>query len=327
MFSYSITFRILNFISFNKNASLLFLFFDFLLGCEYIRKKYAIGKEIVDNGKTYWLPIVDDVVKPLKGMSFVNLDVAYKFYEEYAKKIGFKARKGTQKPTKNDLGVKLKYFVCSREGFKSKKAVTSTKNETNKTNETNETMDIKADVDVMDSSANKQTCERPSQRCGCETSVRLRLTVDGRYLLYVFNERHNHALVYPEYMVHFKSQRKLDYYNKRILHKLADASFGPFVGYRILTKLHGGHENVGATAVDCKNYHRDVIAYIGKADAQMVVNMLSKKRDCLPNFFFDYFVDDKKELGGLFWADDEMRRYYRGFGDIMSFDATFNSNK
>lgn len=281
-------------------------------GIDNIPKKYLIGKEIQgEDGKTYWLPVVDDLHKPMEGTNYINLNEAYKFYEEYAKIGGFEARKGTQKPTKNNLAVKIKYFVCSREGFNTKKVVKCS--------------NIEEAVVVHNET--KQTRERSSQRCGCEASVRLRITEDGKYILYIFNERHNHALVKPEYMVHLKSQRKLNNFNKRILHKLAEASIGPIVGYRVLTKLHGGHENVGATAVDCKNYHRDVIAYIGKADAQMVVDMLKKKRDCLPNFFFDFLVDEKKELCGLFWADDEMRRYYDGFSDVISFDATFNSNK
>jgi hypothetical protein len=43
------------------------------------------------------------------------------------------------------------------------------------------------------------------------------------------------------------------------------------------------------------------------------------------HFFFGLGDDDK--LAGLFWADEEAIKDYAIFGDIVSFDATFRSNK
>ncbi|GJV49439.1 hypothetical protein Tco_1439651, partial [Tanacetum coccineum] len=36
---------------------------------------------------------------------------------------------------------------------------------------------------------------------------------------------------------------------------------------------------------------------------------------------------DNSELVAMFWADEVAKCNYKEFGDIVSFDATFNSNK
>lgn len=60
---------------------------------------------------------------------------------------------------------------------------------------------------------------------------------------------------------------------------------------------------------------------------RMVVEMLLRKKEFNPGFTMKYFTDDTNSLAGLFWADDEAKLNYFTFGDVVSFDATFRSNK
>ncbi|KAK1425249.1 hypothetical protein QVD17_20597 [Tagetes erecta] len=52
-----------------------------------------------------------------------------------------------------------------------------------------------------------------------------------------------------------------------------------------------------------------------------------KKKEQLPDFSCEYFTDEENCLVGLFWSDGESKRNYQVFGDIMSFDATYRSNR
>ncbi|XP_031096940.1 protein FAR1-RELATED SEQUENCE 5-like [Ipomoea triloba] len=63
------------------------------------------------------------------------------------------------------------------------------------------------------------------------------------------------------------------------------------------------------------------------ADAQMVVEDLFKKKEMNPDFYFDFDLDDGGELCRLFWADGTSRKNFACFGDVMSFDATYRTNK
>ncbi|GJR17730.1 FAR1-related sequence 5-like protein [Tanacetum coccineum] len=72
---------------------------------------------------------------------------------------------------------------------------------------------------------------------------------------------------------------------------------------KVLKEMYGGFENVGVTHVECRNYKRDLTVFIGNRDAQMVVEKLNVL------------------------ADEQSKQYYDAFGDVVSFDATFRSNR
>nr|GMD17547.1 protein FAR1-RELATED SEQUENCE 5-like [Ipomoea batatas] len=63
------------------------------------------------------------------------------------------------------------------------------------------------------------------------------------------------------------------------------------------------------------------------ANAQMVVEDLFKKKEMNPDFYFDFDLDDGGALCRLFWADGTSRRNFACFGDVMSFDTTYRTNK
>ena len=88
-----------------------------LIDVDNMRMSKTLGLvRLADNGKFFYQPDVLGVVKPLKGNLFKTLEDALNFYKTYTKLSGFDFRKSTQYNRK-DGKVKLKYFVCSREGF------------------------------------------------------------------------------------------------------------------------------------------------------------------------------------------------------------------
>ncbi|XP_076910400.1 protein FAR1-RELATED SEQUENCE 5-like [Bidens hawaiensis] len=90
---------------------------------------------------------------------------------------------------------------------------------------------------------------------------------------------------------------------------------------------YGGFEEVGATKDDCKNFIQSLTYYIGEHDAEMAVQRLSEKKNCCDGYLFEYTVNFNGELNRLFWADEISKKNYLAFGDIISFDATFKTNK
>ncbi|GJW68131.1 ribonuclease H-like domain-containing protein [Tanacetum coccineum] len=81
-----------------------------------------------------------------------------------------------------------------------------------------------------------------------------------------------------------------------------------------------------ATTVDFKNFFRSVNCYIGDSNAQMLIHKMGKRKKHVSNFSFDYLVENAK-LTAIFWADEVSKYNYREFGDVVSFDATFKTNK
>ncbi|RAL54253.1 hypothetical protein DM860_001381 [Cuscuta australis] len=107
----------------------------------------------------------------------------------------------------------------------------------------------------------------------------------------------------------------------------ARANIGPMKSYRLFKESVGGFNNVGATAIDFKNFKRDLKAYIAGVDAQMLIDKLFRKKQTCSAFHFDYDVDESDQLTKVFWCDPIAKKNYAMFGDVISFDATFNTNR
>ncbi|XP_022023788.1 protein FAR1-RELATED SEQUENCE 5-like [Helianthus annuus] len=258
-------------------------------------------------GKLSYIPDVNISKRPQVGMRFRTVDEAYAFYENYAKLGGFTIRKNTQKMIKGI--VTLKYFTCSKEGKK-----------------TYQKIDTVNDMDV-DNVKGKQCRTRPSIRTGCLARLIVKRLDDMTYKINSFYEEHNHTLVEEGDYQFLSAARNLSVVQEDFIQNLSKLNIGPVQAFNIMRTHYGGFEEVGATAVDCKNLKRDINAYIGEHDAEMVVSRLMDKKRYLPDFSCEYLNDDKGELRGLFWADEEMKLNYMQFGDVIAFDSTFRSNK
>ncbi|KAJ9560785.1 hypothetical protein OSB04_005945 [Centaurea solstitialis] len=165
------------------------------------------------------------------------------------------------------------------------------------------------------------------KRTGCKACIKFRRRkADARYVVYKFEERHNHRL----YNVHDKrfarSRRQLKYTDYRNIYNASSSSFGGSKSHTIQSALKGGVEYVGASELDYKNARRDMILHVGKKDAHMLVSVFTKRKKAVPDFFFEYKIE-KNELQALFWVDEISKMNYKEFGDTVSFDATYRTNR
>src|SRR2546430_13496224 len=96
--------------------------------------------------------------------------------------------------------------------------------------------------------------------------------------------------------------------------------------HKLAKQMSGGYEHVGVTNRDFKNFNRDVRCWIGIRDAQLLVDKLEGKKMC-PELFYRFDIDENGSLNRLFWVDVVSIRNYKLFGDVMSFDSTYRTNK
>ncbi|XP_074283584.1 protein FAR1-RELATED SEQUENCE 7-like [Silene latifolia] len=98
--------------------------------------------------------------------------------------------------------------------------------------------------------------------------------------------------------------------------------------YRICEKEQvNGYENIGASLNDFKNFHRDVKCFINERDVQLFVDHFKEMTETRIGFYFDYDLDDDGSLRRAIWADGTARDNYKIFGDAVSFDPTYSTNK
>lgn len=164
-------------------------------------------------------------------------------------------------------------------------------------------------------------------RCGCPAKIAFKFNGLLGYVVHSFDEQHNHPMVEEEDKRFMKMNRNLDHMHQKFLLDCAQANIGPTHAYKLLTELLGGHEGVGCSVVDVRNFTRDMKAFVEGSDAQMMLNALAKKKQNCEAFTYYYEVDGDDKLKRVFWCDPISRRNYHMFGDVVAFDTTYSTNK
>ncbi|XP_074315216.1 protein FAR1-RELATED SEQUENCE 5-like [Silene latifolia] len=110
-------------------------------------------------------------------------------------------------------------------------------------------------------------------------------------------------------------------------HSFCKVNIGPATTFRSYKEYVDGYQNVGACLTDFKNFGREVKCFIGQRDAQMFINQLEVLSETRPGFYYAYKVDENKCLVRVIWADAEARRNYSLYGEVVTFDPTYSTNR
>ena len=255
-------------------------------------------------GSLYWVPKVPLSVLPVIGDRFDSVDACVSMYRKYASEAGFGIRLSNQKRLRGGY-VKQKYIVCNREGCPKQIFLN--------------TLDSKK--------GNKQIRTSNIRVTGCKARVVFDM-VPGttKFELSKFDPIHNHELDRIDYKHLSKSEKQLTYAEQMFIIKAANVNLGAVKAHHLYSGLKGSASLVHGTEVEFKNYVRGINCFIGDSDAQMIINRMENRKMYTPNFSFDYLVQNA-ELCGMFWADEVAKCNYKEFGDIVSFDATYRTNK
>ncbi|XP_021758601.1 protein FAR1-RELATED SEQUENCE 5-like [Chenopodium quinoa] len=247
-------------------------------------------------------------------MKFNNLEEGLEFYKGYAFASGFNTRKSTTKRQRRSKELKYQYILCNKEGYKEKRKITVEKDLHNKEGENNEE---KASIKR----------KRLVTRVGCKAHIVLKHCDDNTFIVTKFHEGHTHALYTPSCNLFQKEGRKMNILHKKIIVNNSKVNIGPVTTFRMMKEIVGGYENIGASKEDFKKFHRDLKAYIQGSDAQMFVDNFTNKKLMWSAFFFDFEMDEDYCLCRALWEDPLCKKSYALFGDMVSFDTTYQTNR
>ncbi|KAK9682944.1 hypothetical protein RND81_10G108400 [Saponaria officinalis] len=248
-------------------------------------------------GSQQWIRKVEEDFTPRVGMKFNTLEDGIQFYRIYAIACGFDIRKSSQRRFR-DQTIRTKHIVCHREGFRESKKMKKLEN-----TEADETTKGKSDN-------NKGKCDNKKERV---TTIR---RFGCTYVICQFCEGHNHPLVLVKNREFQKFSRNLTLYHKQTIINHSKINIGASKTYKIWASL-----------LDFKNFQREVKLFIGDADAEMFINNLEKLVHSKKGFQYAYHVDEGRNLSRVFWTDAHGKYAYLAFGDGVSFDPTYGTNK
>ncbi|XP_052289871.1 protein FAR-RED IMPAIRED RESPONSE 1-like [Citrus sinensis] len=262
---------------------------------EYLENKHAF-EELQETR----VNDVNEIVEPNKcepalGMLFDNHEEMFAFYKAYGKQEGFPVKvRSTKKGT--DGIVKYATFAYGRSCKSENKSANALK-------------------------------PKPNVKNGCDAKIGGCLNEDGKWVLRTLNLQHNHGLS-PDKARYFPCNRRISASAKKRI-EMNDCS-----GIRIAQNFNSivvgasGYENMSFLEKDCRNFvNKTRRLQLEEGDTMALLKYFQKKQAECNGFFFSIDLDEEDRLKNVFWADSRSRAAYKYFGDVITFDTTYLTNK
>ncbi|KAL6583476.1 hypothetical protein OROMI_005554 [Orobanche minor] len=232
---------------------------------------------------------------PIVGMKFNSIEEAYNFYKQYARRIGFGVCKRSS--TKGaDSEVKFVIFACVRQGKSVSRSINPLQ-------------------------------PRPTAKTECKARIRICGRVSGNFTLTRAKLDHNHDLSPTKSRFH-KCNRALTTAAKRRIEVDERAGIRMSKTFSAISVESGGYDKIPFLEKDCRNFKdktRRLRLLEGDADA-MHKYFLKMQADN-SEFFYVMDLDEKGSLKNVFCTDARSRAAFKEFGDVVTFDTTYLTNK
>lgn len=228
------------------------------------------------------------ILEPHDDMEFESHEAAYSFYKEYAKSMGFGTAKLSSRRSRASKEFIDAKFSCIRYGNKQQ----------------------------SDDAINP----RPSPKIGCKASMHVKRRQNGKWFIYSFVKEHNHELL-PAQVHFFRSHRNVDPLKN-------DVRIRRRKNLAAVSKLFNAYQNVDCLETYMRNQHdkgRSLV--LDPADSQVLLEYFMQMQEENPKFFYAFDLNEEHRLRNVFWVDAKGMEDYTNFGDVVSFDSTYFTNK
>ncbi|XP_022889592.1 protein FAR1-RELATED SEQUENCE 4-like isoform X2 [Olea europaea var. sylvestris] len=228
-------------------------------------------------------------LEPRDDMEFDTHEAAYEFYKEYAKSAGFGTAKLSSRRSRASKEFIDAKFSCIRYGNKQQ----------------------------SDDAINP----RPSPKIGCKASMHVKRRPNEKWYVHSFVKEHNHELL-PAQAHFFRSHRNADPDN-------SDAKVRKRKMFAAGSKQYGAYHFPVLSSENIVRNQHDRGRYLSLEDggAQVVLEFLAHMQEENPKFFYALDFNEEHRLRNVFWVDDKGIEEYAYFGDVVSFDMTYFTNK
>ncbi|GAU46502.1 hypothetical protein TSUD_285840 [Trifolium subterraneum] len=232
--------------------------------------------------------------EPYIGMEFASQENAHSFYVHYAKCVGFGISIKTSRRSRVSREFIDVKYVCTRYGKKRESSAIN---------------------------------PRPCLKVECEAYLHIKRKSDGKWIVHDFIKEHNHEL-FPAHAHYFPCHRQINKAQKSYIENLQHVGVRTTTIYATMAKQHGGYENIASLEKDIRNHldktHR---LSLESGDANAMLDCFVAMQEENPRFFYAIDLDEDIRVKNVFWVDAKGREDYQEFGDVISFDTTYITNK
>ncbi|KAG2705199.1 hypothetical protein I3760_05G041300 [Carya illinoinensis] len=167
---------------------------------------------------------------------------------------------------------------------------------------------------------------RPTSKTECKARINV-MFKKGVLKVSSVNNSHNHGLS-PQKSRFFRCNREVSESVKRVLDINDQAEIRMNKSFASLVQEAGGFEKLPFTEKDCRNYiDKARHLRLGKGGAGALSEYFTRMQYKNDGFFSLMDMDDEGRLRNVLWADARSRAAYKYFGDVVTFDTTYLTNR
>ncbi|XP_031275813.1 protein FAR1-RELATED SEQUENCE 5-like [Pistacia vera] len=233
------------------------------------------------------------------GTEFESDEHAHRFYNRYARLLGFSVRKDWVNRSKIHGQVVSRKFTCSREGYRRKD---------------------KRDINVKK--------HRKETRTGCLAHMIITRQPDGKYRVTHFEANHNHDNINPNNAQILQLQKELCVTQFSEADLMNDLESQSNTEYELMSRRSEVRDSLDFLAMDYDDILLSERARdMKKGEAGRLLRHFQRQHFENPSFFYAIQIDADDKVCNIFWADDNMVVDYDHFGDVVCLDTTHRTNK
>lgn len=233
------------------------------------------------------------------GTEFESDEHAYRFYNRYAKLLGFSVRKDWANRSKIHGQVVSRKYTCSREGYRRK--------------------------DRRDTNVKKH---RKETRTGCLAHMIITRQPDGKYRVTHFEANHNHDNIDPHNAQTFLLQKELFVDQAAEIGLPNNLELQSKTDSDLLSRRFEIRDALDYLAMDYDiSLRSERVRNMKEGEAGRLLRHFQRQHFENPSFFYSVQLDIDDKVSNIFWADDNMVADYEYFGDVVCLDTTCRANK
>ncbi|XWS50579.1 hypothetical protein CRYUN_Cryun12cG0098800 [Craigia yunnanensis] len=232
------------------------------------------------------------------GIEFESDEHACRFYNKYARLLGFSIRKDWVNRSKIHGQVVSRKFTCSKEGYRRK--------------------------DQRDVNVKKH---RKETRSGCLAHMIITRQPNGKYRVSHFEANHNHDNINPNNGQTLQLLKELCFPQASETDQ-PNNSETQNPAFDLMTRKFYLRESLDCLAADYDIHLRsERMRDMKVGEAGRLLRYFLRQHFENPLFFYAIQLDSNDKVSNIFWSDDNMVVDYNYFGDVVLLDLSCRTNE
>ncbi|XP_073152711.1 protein FAR1-RELATED SEQUENCE 5-like [Henckelia pumila] len=252
------------------------------------------------------VPSANSIIEQLEsrlviGQVVRSVEDAYLLYCNYAHAKGFSVKKGDQRYFPGTSELQAKDFECSCEGGKDEKC----------------------------SSERIPVYLKPITRTKCKAKLRITRQHGGEWKVGNFVMEHNHEMVAADQRHLLRSSRSISYAQKSTLEAMVNAGISVANAVSYMENEAHGPQNLRFIRKDAYDHIVRIRKHtkVENRDASALLRYFIDKSNSESHFYWNVQLDDDDRIMNFFFRDYRCQVDYEYFGDVLSVDTTYRTNR